>query len=342
MCLWKSEPGLDLAEVPGVDDVFATQPPLAGESDSVGEELQLLGGVGIRVDGGENVTITGAVPPTPIHVESPRIAVELNHGAGFGRTIDDFFDVEGVGIAAKKKAAGEVPEHGDMFVFHGADDALGHLGFGEGEDVVDGSDAVVELGEDVIVKVERAIFEDIDLGAGDDLEFFESFVEFSNGRDLFQEAIFAEAVRLEGGFRMIGDAKILQAVVDGGGGHFFERVAPVGGYGVVVEGAAEVIEFDESGKLAGGCGFDFPPVFAEFGRHPVQSKGPVNVFFIEHFRDLAISGEIVFIEGEALFEGEGAEGDVVFLAAGEVLQGKGEVLVGNGAEVALQSVLQPY
>ena len=56
--------------------------------------------------------------------------------------------------------------------------------------------------------------------------------------------------------------------------------------------------------------------------------------------DPSVGGEAVFVEREPLFEGERAHGDVVFLGAGEVVQGEGKLRVGDGAEVALDAVFQ--
>ena len=106
------------------------------------------------------------MPPAPIHIESPWVAVEFDDSAGFSGTIDDFFDVHLIGVALEKEPSGEVAKHGDVFIFHGANKALGHGFFIEGEGVVNGSDTIVELAEDFIAEVERAIFENIDLGAG--------------------------------------------------------------------------------------------------------------------------------------------------------------------------------
>jgi hypothetical protein len=51
-------------------------------------------------------------------------------------------------------------------------------------------------------------------------------------------------------------------------------------------------------------------------------------------------GEAVFVEREALFEGERTDGDVVLLGAAEVLEGEGELGVRDGTEIALEAVFQ--
>lgn len=110
---------------------------------------------------------------------------------------------------------------------------------------------------------------------------------------------------------------------------------------MVVESAAELAEFDEAGKFSIPGGRDFPAVFAEFGGHPSESKGAVKVGFLVHLRQVTVAGKVVFVEGKALFAGKGAEFDVMLLAAGKILEGKGKVCIADRTEVALQAVFKP-
>lgn len=102
-------------------------------------------------------------------------------------------------------------EHGDVLVFHGATDPGGHLVFGQGEDVVDRGDAVIELREDGVVEVQRAVLQDVHLGAGEELEAGVSGVERADAFDLGKETFLVEPAGLEGGLRVVGDAEILHS-----------------------------------------------------------------------------------------------------------------------------------
>lgn len=285
MCFGGCEPLLDFGEGAGIEDILAAEPAFAGEADAEGEVLELGAGMGIGIDGSEDAFIAGSVPPSPIHVESAGVGVEFDDGAGLGGAIDDFFDIEGVGVALEEESTGEVSEHGDVGVFHGFDEAAGHFVFGKVKDVVDGGDAVVELGEEGVVEIEGAVFEDIDFGASEESEVGEGLVEFSDFLELLGEAFFGEAVCLEGGLGMVGDAEVGEAEIAGGLGHFSEGVFSVGGGGVVVKGAAKVGEVDEIGEVVGLGGGEFAPVFAEFGRNESETESLVDFGFAVDRRD---------------------------------------------------------
>ena len=64
-----------MGEGAGVDDVLGSEPALAGDCDPEIEEAEMLGLMGIGVDAAEDAEIPGAVPPAPIEVEPPRVAV---------------------------------------------------------------------------------------------------------------------------------------------------------------------------------------------------------------------------------------------------------------------------
>jgi hypothetical protein len=143
--------------------------------------------------------------------------------------------------------------------------------FAEGEGGMHGGDAVVEFGEGGIVEVEAAVFEDVDFGASKNAEVFVASVEVGDLFELFEEARFVEAVGLERGLRVVGDAEVLEAEVDGFVGHFVEGGVAIGGGGVVVKGAAELAQLDEARQGVVGGGFDFAGVFAQLGWDEVEA-----------------------------------------------------------------------
>ena len=85
--------------------------------------------MGIGVDRAENAEVTGFVPPPPIEVESPWVGVKFDPGACGNGGFKDFWDIQGVGFPLEQEAAGGVAEAGDVFVLHGANDAIGHFVF---------------------------------------------------------------------------------------------------------------------------------------------------------------------------------------------------------------------
>lgn len=168
-------------------------------------------GVGIGIDGAEDAFVTGTLPPTPVHIHAHGAAIQLDDGAGGGGAINNPRVIEGVAIAFQKKSPGGMAEHGDVFVFHGAADADCHFFLIGIPEIVDRGDGEIEAGEDVIGKIEGAVHEDIDFGAGEDAEAAESGFEFADCGNLIDEAGFIETAGVEGRLRVIRDAEILQA-----------------------------------------------------------------------------------------------------------------------------------
>ena len=120
---------------------------------------------------------------------------------------------------------------------------FGHLEVG-----VDGGDDEVESGKDVTGIVEGAVAEDIALDAFEDDEGCEFPVEVVDLGVLFAEAVFFEAIGIEGGLAVIADDEVLKAFFDAGGGHFFEGVGAVGPFAVAMDDGADIGCFDVRGS----------------------------------------------------------------------------------------------
>ena len=166
--------------------------------------------MGVRIDAALHAFLAGKLPPAPVHVETPAAGVEFDDGAGFRSGIEDGGHIDGIRGPLQQQAAGEMADHRDIRVLDGLDDAFCHLRLGQIEDVVHAGDGVVELRENFVGEVQRAVFEDVHLAAGEDAKVFKLGVELANLRDLRQQPLFIESVRLERGLAVIRDAKILQ------------------------------------------------------------------------------------------------------------------------------------
>ena len=77
------------------------------------------------------------------------------------------------------------------------------------------------------------------------------------------------------------------------------------------------------GRVWVGGGFEFAGVFAEFGWDVVEVEGFVDLLFVGggDYGVVLDAEEGVLVEREAAFDGTLAEGYVVHLGAGEVLEG---------------------
>ena len=141
---------------------------------------------------------------------------------------------------------------------------------------------------------------------------------------------------------MVGNGDVLQATRQGGFSHLADGVAAVGCVGVHVEVAANVGEGDEVREGVGGGGFEFAGVFAELRRDVVEVEGVVDVGFACGCDDDVVfdAEQSVLVEGKAAFDGALAEGDIVHLAAGEVLQSGSVAAAGEEADVDLEVVAE--
>ena len=126
---WRLEKCAKGGEGPGIDDILGAKPAFAGKSDAKIEVAKVRSFMGVGVDRAENSEIAGLVPPAPIEVEPPWIGVEFDPSACGGGGLEDFWDIEGVGFPFEEEAASSVAEAGDVFVLHGANDAIGHFVF---------------------------------------------------------------------------------------------------------------------------------------------------------------------------------------------------------------------
>ncbi len=198
---------------------------------------------------------------------------------------------------------------------------------------MDGGDDVVELGEDFVGVIEGAVFKDVAFDAREDAEVGSEFgVELVNCLNLFEQLGFGKAACLNGAAGVIGDAEVLEAVVEGGVDHFAEGGSSVAGGGVAVEGAAQVIEVNEAREGMGFRGFDFTGGFAEFGFDEIESECAVkvgfgvNVLWGEWCVGLfGVLCEAVLVQGPAFVQRASADEDVMFFGAGEVVEGEREL-----------------
>jgi len=261
--------------------------------------------------------------------------------------LEDGVDVDGVWFAAEDLAAGGMAEDADVWVLDGTEDTAGHLVGGLVEVGVDAGYDDVHLGEGGVVEVEGAVGENIDFDAGEDADLsFELLLEFgvdlSDALDVGQGAGVVEAVGHGEVFAVVGDGDVGEAAGEGGFSHLTDGVAAVGGFGVHVEVAANVGKCDEVREGVSCGGFELATVFAELGWNVVEVEGVVDLGFGGGGYDDVVfeSEERVLAEGEAALDGALAEGYIVHLAAGEVLEGCSVAGAGEEADVDLEIVAE--
>ncbi len=192
-----------------------------------------------------------------------------------------------------------------------------------------------QLGEQIIRKIQLAAGKDIDFGAGEEPEFGpvigEFLVEGADFGQLLTDALGREAVGLDGGFGMVGDAPVGAAEVLHVGGDFLKRAVAVAPVGVVVEGAFELGPFEEAREGVFFGGVKFTGVLAQFRGNVGEAELLEDVGLgLTGDEEPGVAGldvgaeEAVFVEAEAALDGALAHDDVVLFAAGEIGEGEGE------------------
>ena len=98
----------------------------------------------------------------------------------------------------------------------------------------------VDALEHVVGVVERAVFEDVDLDAGEDPERRELLVELGDDVELLEQPLARQPVGDREAGRVVGEREVLVAEVARLLGHRADRVAAVGPVGVAVQVAAQL------------------------------------------------------------------------------------------------------
>ena len=110
-------------------------------------------------------------------------------------------------------------DDGGRRVLDGADDAGGHGVAAQVELRMDRGDHEIELGEQVVVVVERAVAEDIRLNALEDVEGGQFLVEPVDFLPLALDFLNAEPSGVGRGLAVVGNAHVLKAAFLHGAGH---------------------------------------------------------------------------------------------------------------------------
>jgi hypothetical protein len=188
------------------------------------------------------------------------IAVHLDRDPRLGGGIEHRLDVARDRRSRQDVAAEGVSPDLEERVPHRAHEPSRHVARIEAVAVVDAGDHDVEPREYRVGKVERAVAQDVALGAAEQADAH----ALLHARDLVPlspEPVDVEAVRIVRARRVVGDRQVLEAARLRRARHLLDRVAAVGVDRVAVDGAADVVEPDEVvGQRAGVSRFDLAGV----------------------------------------------------------------------------------
>jgi len=148
-------------------------------------------------------------PKPPIHIETPRAGVKLNHHVVGDRRIDHLGRIHAIALAPQQQTSSKMPQHGRRRMLDRPDDTTRHRGLILRELAMHRHDHVIELVEHRIVEIEFALSEDIALDAGKYPRGETTRrIEFPDLGHLPQQPLLSQTARLETGFRMVSNPEV--------------------------------------------------------------------------------------------------------------------------------------
>ncbi len=278
--------------------------------------------VGVGVDHDRHPGGCGGTGGLGRQVAAVGVAVDLEHRPAPGRRLEDGLEIHRVGGPAFDQATGGMGDHVHQRVFDRRDHALGHGLLADPEGGVDARHQPVEAPEQLVLVVERAVGQDVDLAAGQQLDPLHTLVGLRHELDLTLELFRRDVVSEPVAGGVVGDGEVVVAPFAGRGPHLLDRVVTVGGVGVAVEVAADVLQRDELRQRAVPSRLQLAPVLAQLGLDVGETHEPVHLLLahacgalgggvVEH----AVLGQV-----QAPAHRQLAQGRVVAARAGEVLE----------------------
>ena len=158
--------------------------------------------------------------------------------------------------------------------------------------------------------------------------------------ELGAQALFIEASGHRGVLGVVADRKIFVAKRLCGFGHLLEAALAVGCLSVHMEVALYVLQRDQFRQAAFQRRFDLATILAKLGLYKGETYGSKYFFFGAAANPLFAAEHAIFVDLKALGLSELADGDIVSLGAGKIMQGSAIAFFGDHAEVDLDGGFQ--
>src|SRR5215211_3420141 len=313
---------LELAEGEAVDHAPLLDPGPPSLREAVLHKAEGPLVVGIRVDGDPDACSHGLAHVGNREVEAVDVGVELEGRVRGGGLPDQTRHVHRIRFPAVQDAARGVPDGPHMRIVHGPHYAVGHLLLADPERGVHGGHDEVQLGENIVLVVEGAVLEDVDLRSAEELDLIVTLVGLPHGLHLLLQALGREAVRHPEATGVVAEDEVLVAELDGRLGHALDGAFAVRVVGVNVQVSADVFDGDEVGQAAAVSRFDLTSVLPQLRRYVAEAEPRVEILLRGDGLVVAgpRSGQAVLGDVDAHLDGPLAQRDVVGLAAGKVVQ----------------------
>src|SRR5581483_2890573 len=135
-------------------------------------------------------------------------------------------------------------KYGSVRILDSPEQSAHGLFFGHLKVAVDAGDHQIECAEDVIGIIQCPVVQDITFDAFEDGKGCQFPVQLFDLRMLFPDAVFLEAIGVEGAFAMVADHEVFIPLFDAGCGHFLERVRSVGPVAMGMDDGLDIARLD--------------------------------------------------------------------------------------------------
>ena len=271
--------------------------------------------------------------------------VDLEHlAAGDGR-LDHPLEIELVRSTPFDFPSREVADDVDVRVLDRVHDPVGHRRRVHRERRVDRRHDPVELGQQLVLVVERPVGEDVDLRAGEQLDPADGVTlrQLVDPLDLFMEPVWRDLVAETETRRVVGDREIGVTGIARGERHLLDRRGPVRGCRVTVQVPLQIGALDQVGQRTVGGGLELAAVLAQLGLDVLQAEQLVDLVFA--LATVRLAGRVVehsiFRHVQPPPHGAVAQRHVVLLGTREVLHQVAELIGRDDPQVDLQPRMGP-
>ena len=183
-------------------------------------------------------------------IESGGQAVDLQRDPVLERDGEHALEVERVLGPAGDEPARRMAEAAHVGIAQRRQDTLRHLGLRHPLSAVDARLHPVELGQDVVGKIEPAVGQDVAFDPAQDAEGREDLVGRRDLLGLPADVVGGEPADGADGGRVVADRDVLVAALDGGAPHLLDARPSVGPRGVAMQVAANAIGLHQRRGLA--------------------------------------------------------------------------------------------
>src|SRR5579875_255065 len=281
----------------------------AGTPGLIDAELhvpQFLDRVRVGIDNDADATFLRRHQGRVVQVEAIRLGVQLQQTAVVGRRLEDYLQVHVIALALADQPASRVTDGMYMRALDGIQEPPGDLLPRLVLAVVDGGDHPVGLREHVLGQVQPAVLQDVQLHPleqGDPVDLAGQLVD---GLPVLAQAFSVKPSGHRDALGMVGEGDVGVAAFLRALHHLLQGGPAIGGSGVHVQIAAQVVQLQQLGKPALRGQLEYAAGLTQLGRDPRQADRLVDLFLGAACDASLAAEDPVFVDSQPALQGPAA------------------------------------